>query len=417
MKVYCGVAVLLVCARAAHADAPLTIEDAVRGALARNERAAIADLDVAVSEANLAGARTALYPEVNASASNTIRPLGSPIDVVNGRLSVAQPFLVPAVYPRIARARHQLAGQRAESADERRRVAFDAARAFVAVLLAKQVVQASTRKLGTAKANLADTEAQVAAQLVSSNDVTRAKISLAGATRELAANQARFDAAAVQLAFVINGPVSSDLVPPAALLEQGQRGLGAIDAMISTSLSHRPDLVARKQTTLAAREAAKEPRRQYLPALSIGAQLDATSNPGGSGRNVDGQLAVTASWLIYDGGERAATIRARDAQVAIADLAAAQLARSIEAEVRSAAVQLVGSQQALVAAAEARDAARKGADEAAILYRQKLTKAIELVDANDQRFVAEVNYATAEFDVTSAYLNLRLAMGLEPVEP
>lgn len=60
--------------------------------------------------------------------------------------------------------------------------------------------------------------------------------------------------------------------------------------------------------------------------------------------------------------------------------------------------------------------ARRSATEAEILYRQGLAKAIELIDANDQRFNAEVNYATSEFNVATAYLALRRATGLDPLE-
>ena len=48
----------------------------------------------------------------------------------------------------------------------------------------------------------------------------------------------------------------------------------------------------------------------------------------------------------------------------------------------------------------------------AILYKQGLAKAIELVDANDSRFIAEVNYASAEFAMALAYLGA--AAGARP---
>ena len=62
------------------------------------------------------------------------------------------------------------------------------------------------------------------------------------------------------------------------------------------------------------------------------------------------------------------------------------------------------------------DAARKSASETAILYKQGLAKAIELVDANEQRFLAEVNHAEAQFSLANAYLALLQAMGRGPLE-
>ena len=42
--------------------------------------------------------------------------------------------------------------------------------------------------------------------------------------------------------------------------------------------------------------------------------------------------------------------------------------------------------------------------------------AIELVDANEQRFLAEVNFAEAEFSLANAYLALLEAMGRGPLD-
>ncbi len=50
-----------------------------------------------------------------------------------------------------------------------------------------------------------------------------------------------------------------------------------------------------------------------------------------------------------------------------------------------------------------------------MLYKHGLAKAIELVDANDSRFLAEVNYISAEYSVALAYLALRQSIGLDAI--
>jgi outer membrane protein TolC len=144
--------------------------------------------------------------------------------------------------------------------------------------------------------------------------------------------------------------------------------------------------------------------------------MTASSNVPAMGHTVDGTISLNASWSIYDAGARSADARARDASAAIADLSSTALVRSVDAQVRSAAMLLAAAQAALGAAQDAVVAGRKSADETAILYHQGLAKAIELVDANEQRFVAEVSYAEAEYSVASAYLALRQAMGNGPLE-
>jgi outer membrane protein TolC len=412
-------AAVLVLARAAWSEPPppraLRLEDAIQLALTRNERARIAELEIVIADAGVAKARVAFLPVLAASGNDTLHPRDTPRDTASGTLTVNQPLFVPSAWPLYAEAKHNLSGQRAQSADDKRQLAFDTAKAFFGVLLADQVVKAAQRKLDTAKADLADTDAQVKAQLVSSNDVTRAQIGVASSVRELASDQGNLDTAYVQLALIVNARVAPGLEVPAALLEAGARPLPAADALVAGSLARRPDLAARKDFARAAHDFAREPRMRWLPALGLAAQLAASSQTDRSGHDVTGTVSLNASWTIFDGGSRDADARSRDASAAIADLQADSLVRTVDAQVRGAAASLDSAQQALVAAQDAMTASRKSADETAILYHQQLAKAIELLDANEQRFAAEVNFAVAQFSVATAYLALRQAMGLPPI--
>lgn len=407
---------LVAVAGTARADEPLTLERAIDLAMSRNERAAIADLDVSIAEANLDTARTRFLPFVDSTGTAALLPRDDPRTTAQASISLTQPIFDPSAFPLHSQAKHELAAGRAQRVDDRRRLAFDAANAYFTVLLADQVVQAAQRKLETAKTNLDTTDAQVKAQLVSSNDVTRAQISMSTAARELAASQGNLRAAYVDLELLLNARIDGGIAPPVRLLESGRAPFAVTDEVIAESTSHRLDLVADKELALAAHASAREPKMRYLPSVSLGGELSVTTNTPISGHSLDAIVAITARWTLFDSGARSADARARGARARIADLEASQLQRSIAAEVRSAAFLLASRQAALTAAGTARDAARKGADEALILYKQGLAKAIELVDANDQRFIAEVNYATSEFDVARAYLSLRLAMGLDPLE-
>ena len=84
-------------------------------------------------------------------------------------------------------------------------------------------------------------------------------------------------------------------------------------------------------------------------------------------------------------------------------------------DVHNAFVLLQASQDALKAAAEGVAASRKNVDETSVLYRQGLTTALNLTNANDSRFEAEIAYSGAEYAMALAYLALRQSMGLEPI--
>jgi outer membrane protein TolC len=395
------------------AQAQLTLEQAVDLALARNERSTIAALDAEVAEAQLAKARVAFLPVLQATGRGTYAPWDKSHEVANGQLQFTQPIIAPSAWPLYDQAKHQLDAQKAQSFDDRRELAFETAHAFFQVLLAERVLEAAQHKLDTATQNLANTDAQVKAQLTSSNDVTRAQTDLAGSQRELAADQGNLAAAYLQLELLVHARVARGLVVPTALIEASQRPLGPVDALVASSLKDRPDLAAHRSSALAAHDFAREPHMRWFPTLSFQATGSA-SNVGSP--TVDGQLSLAASWSIYDAGARSADERVRDANAEIADLTADGLARSVDAQVRTAAAQLTASQQALASSQAAMDAARKSASETDILYKQGLAKAIELVDANEQRFLAEVSFAEAQFSLATADLALLQAMGRGPLE-
>jgi outer membrane protein TolC len=153
---------------------------------------------------------------------------------------------------------------------------------------------------------------------------------------------------------------------------------------------------------------------RLIPTVGLQAQ-ELTGNALPASRASDETLQATLTWTIFDQGVRYADKHSRDAQADIADLNLKMLGRTVDAQVRSAVALLVSAQSAFRAAGDSAKFAAQNVDETAILYRQGLAKAIELVDANDSRFTADVALSSAEFTMAQAYLGLRQALGLEPL--
>jgi len=415
----------------AHAQgAELRIEDAVNLALSRNERAKIADLNVTVSEAALARARTAFFPSVLVNGSFTTRPddvvdpkktpspiLGANNSNANLATALNQPLLNASSIVLYAQARQQLMGQVAQSQDDKRLLAFDAARAFFSALTADAVLSAANTRLTTAQANLADTQARVDAKMVSTNDATRAQIDLANAQHEVENDKGNVAISYIGLAYTINAPIPTKLVTPTALLAMGRAPVPNENELLRIAIATRPDLASKRHLALAAHDFAREPLLRLIPVIALTGSFTLSTDETlvGHGFYNTETLGATLSWPLFDAGVRYADKRSRDAQATIADLTTDTLIRTVDEQVRSSVAALQASQAALEAAQRARDAAKQSADETAILYKQGLAKAIELVDANDSRFLADVSYATAEYSVALAYLALRQALGLDPI--
>jgi outer membrane protein TolC len=424
LKPALSIAVVLTCTLARAQSGPLRLEDAVHLALTRNERARIADLQVTVSRAGVERALAGFLPVLTAGSTDTQHAetptpkpgaAPSPSNVATGLIQVTQPLLSLPAWPLYRQAKQLLEAQRFQSTDDKRTLSFDAARSFLAVLTADAVLQAAQRRLESAKANLADTQARVDAQLTSSNDVTRAQVDLAGAAREVEADRGSLDNAYVLLGFVLNVPAPTALAKPDALFEAAQKPAEPIDGLVHDAVAGRPDLAALRHAATAAHDFAAEPRLRLAPTLGLTGQVNMSTNSS-TGDWHDESVAFTLLWTIYDAGVRYADKRSRDASAAIADLNTSTLERNAEAQVRGAVALLASAQAALKQADLAVKAARQNVEETAILYRQGLAKAIELVDANDSRFEAEVNFSQAEYAMAQAYLNLRQAAGLNPLD-
>jgi outer membrane protein TolC len=411
-----------VAAPARAAQAPLRLDDAVQLALAHNERAKIADEQILVADAAVRRAHAAFLPTLTATGTDTVRPAVdrngvtvTPGNTLNGSGTIAQPILNAGAWPLLRQAERLLDAQRATSTDQKRVLAFDAATAFFGVLTVEQVLQAAQRRVDTSKANLADTQARVEAQLNSANDVTRAQLNLASAEQELATDEGNVRRAYLSLGFVIAVPVEGPLVPPAPTLQAAAAPLTAVEPLIASAAARRLDLVASRHNARAAHLFADEPLLRLVPTLGVTGAVTATSNTSATGKATDETLTANLTWVLYDAGTRYADKRSRDAQADIADLQVQTLIRSIDTDVRTAFSSLQAAQAAFRSAADAVAAAARSVSETETLYRQGLAKALELTDANDQRFAAEVAYANAQYAMALDFLALREAMGLDPL--
>jgi outer membrane protein TolC len=417
-----GLGAVVLPAAAAAAEAPvrpeaLTFQQAIQLTLTRNERAKISDLNVDVADAAVEKAFTAFLPVLTSQTSGTQHASALPKATINSgtsSLTLNQPLVNIPAFPLYAQAKKLAGAQREQNVDDKRLLGFAAGNAFFAVLNAQDIVTAAERQLDNAKANLTNTQARAQAQLSSTNDVTKAQADMASAQREVESDKGALENALVQLALMVNASVPGTLVPPQNTLTAASQGLGALDTLVRFALDHRPDVRVAKYQTGAAHDFASEPLLRTIPTLGLQGQVVGTTATSAiTGRHDDETLTATLTWTLYDAGVRYADKHSRDAQAEISELNLQLLVRTVDSQVRSAAALLASAQAAFHVAADGVNYARQNVDETAVLYKQGLANALELVDANDSRFTAEVNYAAAEFAMAQAYLGLRQALGLD----
>jgi outer membrane protein TolC len=411
---------LLFAGAAARADEPqLTLQAAIDLALANNERALKAPARVEVAVGGVERARSAFLPTLSASGNGG---WAAPADrngrnfAADGTVTLNQPLVNAAAFPLYSQARHALEAERWGAVEDLRVLAFDTASAFLTALTNEQLLTAAQQRLERANADMDDSAARAQAGLASTNDATRASVAVSTAQTQVANAQGNLQRAYLQLGYLIDKQVAGGLVPPERTTNNARHNSWDPAEVARRSEDRRPDVKSATEHTEALRQGAREPLFRLIPSLGLEAQLKQLIDPAPMDTATSGTIGLTLTWTIFDAGIRYADRRTRLAQAVSGWLDERALRRSVATDIGIAVAELRAARTALQVSEQAVVMAQKNTDETAILYKQGLAKAIEVTDANATRYDAEVTLATAKLGMEQAYLNLRYALGLAPVE-
>jgi outer membrane protein TolC len=399
----------------------LTIEEAVRLALTRNERTQIADAQLAAAAARVKKARAFFFPDLTATGGYTRSGFddgddGSRFDrdpdSLLGTMTLNLSLFDARAFPLYRQAKHEHAAARFRTEEDKRLLAFEAADAFLRTLGVEQVQAAAERREAFARETLEDTRVRFEAKLVSSNDVTRAELELANAEREATLARGEAELARLQLGFLIVSEIRGPLVVPDALLNPPQ--MAEPERLVEEAQTRRLDLAAGHEQIEAARAFAEEPSRRIIPILGLTGQFQQEAGSDVESRSREWLIGLNLTWLLYDGGERQADRAERNALARSSALEVETTRRQVALNVHRALVDLERNRAATRQATVAAQMGERNAEEVALLYGRGLASALEVADANLQRFVAEVALVQAGYGQGLSHLNLRAALGFDP---
>lgn len=395
----------------------LSIEEAIAAADKTHERSRIAEQRVVQADADVDGATSDFLPTLTLGASAVARPVEDAAGryvTGSGSLTLTQPLLKPSAIPRLSSAKHSLKAAELTRDEEHRALAYDTARAFLAGLAADRFVDAAKSRLARARANLDNAQARAEAELNSINDVTRAKLEVASAQREVARRTRDSVQARLALEILVGAPVDG-LAPPAALFTSAQSFNGDNKKLTDTTLASRSDIKSLREQTLAARELADEPNYRLIPALDLVGQWRVNPDPIPPQVWHEETLTLALSWTIFDGGQRYADRRSQLASATTFELQKDQIERTVSHEVRSAVASLDAARESFALATEASAASRANTKETNELYQQGLARAIEVTDATAEEYAADIEAASSKIEMAASYLDVRFALGLSPI--
>jgi len=409
-------------------DRPLTLDEAVKLALERNERALATNEDVNAANARVAQAKSFFLPAITSTSTYTrrayeVRRVVGDSEVVISRFNALSETLALSLTLFDARSLTSLSAVRAQrnaevaaAAESRRQLAFEVGQAFLATLGTSQVEEASARRFAFAGQNLEAAKARFAAGLASVNDVTRAELEYATAEVGVTQVKGQVETSILQLGYLLDAPaaVRGPLVVPEFLIEAASAEAADAEALVEEALARRLDVGSLRWLASSQRALAKVPMLGWLPSLSASGQYRLTNEAAFNNKTWNWNIGATLSWSLFDGGARFGAKREQAALAKLADLDVQAATRRVDVEVREALVSLDNQRASLRQATVAHEVAKKNAAETAELYRQGLASALEVADANVKLFEAEVALVQERYGLGVAFLNLEAALGLDP---
>ena len=409
----------------AQTTATLTLEDAIARGLANSQR--IAELEARSEAATASAERRAAdrlpvlslnggYTRTNHVTEFSIPQPGAPPNVIypdipdnyRSRLDVQWPIYTAGrvdAMERAARAEREAAGE--DLAAARADLRLEISRAFWALVTATESDRVVKRSLESIDAHVRDLRSRLEQGLIPPNDLLSAEAQQSR-QRLLAietANQRGVSEADLQR---LLGTDSSTRIDPAATLEPpGPASIGAADELVAQAQGRRPERRALEDRAGAARERIAAARAESLPQVSIAGGYDYASPntrifPRSSLWEDSWDVAVNATWAIWDGGrsradraEAAATARAAESRVLDFD-------RQVAFEVRQRRLEVDSSLAAIVAAADG----VRSAQEAFRVVGERFSVGVA---TNTEVLDAQTALLQAQLDQTRALATARLA--------
>ncbi|MEP6989642.1 MAG: TolC family protein [bacterium] len=433
------VALLAFLARSASAQQPvadsvvrLTLGGAVRMAARQNAAVEEAAARVDAARARVTQQRAELLPNVTGALAERGSTINSatfpiefpsvpgqpdlfdhngtilgPVNTFDARARVSQSLYDPAARTRIQTARTGVAAASADAASIADRAAGFAANAYLAVLRADAVFTARLADSTLAAELVGIAQDQLKAGTGIALDVTRARSQLTGARTQLIVARNERDRTRVDLARTLGLPLVR-LELSDALGTMPVAGATTEAAALDVASHHRKDIQAIELQAQAARQQADAIRAERLPTVGVFAD-EGLSQRNGRSYLPTYDWGIQLSLPIFDGFRREGRVseqvsNARDLEIRGRDLRA-----QVDADVRTATLNLRSSAEAVEAARERLSLAEQEVAQARERFQagvagnaDVITAALTLNTARTQLVDALTSYQTSRVALARA---------------
>jgi outer membrane protein TolC len=392
----------------------ITMTEAVHRALLRNPSAQVAALEIDRANALLSETRSNSLPYLTANGAYTrldnARRLGTNTlaaeNQISANLTLAVPLLAPQRWVQWSQSKANVGATEASNQDARRSVALATARAYLAVVSQKRVVEINARALATDRAHFDYTHTRLVGGVGNRVDDVRAAQQVASDEAQLETSYTGLARAREALAVLVGEAQPLDVYDDVSLASSSTDPEAAI--------AQRQDVAAANARLRLAEKVKRESWADYTPTLS-GQFIPFYQNPPSISTPETGwQALLVLSFPLVEGGLRRGQSQERAALVAEARSQYEGLLRQTRSDIRVAVEEIRRASEALKSAASAAKLGHEALDLANRAYHAGATSNIEVIDAERRARDADTAAVIAEDNARQARLDLLAAAGQFP---
>jgi outer membrane protein TolC len=407
-------AALFLLAAPAFAQEKLSLEEAVRRAVARSVTSIVAQQEIVRAEGILQEDRAQSLPTIGLNGTYTRFDSARNAPPSRNQLSANATLTVPLIAPQRwlfwSHAADQVNVARLSAEDARREVAVLTARLYLGVMAQHRLVQIDLQARDAAKAHLDDAHARYEVGSGNRLDEVRAGQELATDESALALAQSNLVRAMEALGSLVGEEGAVDARDDLMLPEPQSEARAMEDAQ-----SLRPDVRAQKERAESARRVLRDSYADYLPLLQGVVQpfyqhpapITAPSETGW-------QASLVLSIPLFDGGARYGLRRERSALYEESKAQLEGLLRQARSDVRIAFEAVRRADESVRSAREAARLAHQALDMTMLAYHEGATNDLEVVDAQRRARDADTAGLVAEDTARQARVDLLSATGRFP---
>ena len=409
------------------ASVELSVEDAVRMALANNPALTIAIADREAAKGGLTAARAGFWPTITATHSDS-DSWYNPGSTTNSSATAARGLdrFIADNYVTVSWTLysggkvHGLASQAQATLDSatwgvtraRQTLKLSATTAYYGLVQAKKLLEVNQEAVSQLEQHLKDVQLQFEVGTVAKVDVLRSEVDLANAGQNLIKAQNSYDVAMATLNNVIGLPLTTTLKTKEAL--PYERFITPLAECIETGVKQRPESMQGIANIKSADAGVVVARSGYLPSVAAAYKVDwnDTNFPGASSTNQNWLIALTANWTVMDSGLTAGNLKKAMEGLNKARAQLAQTLDSIRLEVQASYLNMREAEKRIETAGVAVEKAEEDFKIAQIRYSAGVGTNLDVIDAHTALTQAKTNFVQAQTDYNTSKAKLEASMGI-----